>query len=174
MVSSCFSKVTAQQLNPGSANQETGLRNHSARCQSFGQRRVKLCPSNISHISLHAGEALAAREAVSRTFIWVSFPQVGSPTHSPLHWKNGFDRSCRAWKQQREAFCVEGACMQTNSDCANGNMWRNKAATEGAQCSSVLKLEGFLLSFNDLCGYLSRIHWTAPPLWKYRVYIFAK
>lgn len=39
------------------------------------------------------------------------------------------------------------------TDCANDDGWRNKAATKRVHWSEVLKLYGFLLSFNDLCGY---------------------
>lgn len=41
----------------------------------------------ISHVSLLARDVLPATKACLCTFIWPSLAKVGSPTHSPLHWK---------------------------------------------------------------------------------------
>lgn len=41
----------------------------------------------ISRVSLLARDVLPATKACLCTFIWPSLAKVGSPTHSPLHWK---------------------------------------------------------------------------------------
>lgn len=111
---------------------------------------------HISCLPLRAREALAATKAVFAHFHLASLCSNGITHTFPSSLEKGIWSVLPSLESTEGSVYCGGSTAWKPTDCANSDVWCNKAATKRAHCSvGVLELWGFLLSSNHLCGYLS-------------------